>query len=70
MKILQLVSCRGWSSDAYWAARMAAELTRRGHTVTVAFRAGTEDRVIERARRMLVPSTATLQMTRVPLVAD
>jgi len=51
MKILQLVSCRGWSSDAYWAARMAAELTRRGHTVTVAFRAGTEDRVIERARR-------------------
>ena len=21
MKILQLVSCRGWSSDAYWAAR-------------------------------------------------
>jgi hypothetical protein len=27
-------------------------------------------RVIERARRVLVSSTATLQMTRVPLVAD
>ena len=51
MRILHLVSCRGWSSDAYWATRVAAELTRRGHAVTVGFRAGTESRVLDRARR-------------------
>ena len=52
MRILQLLSCRGWSSDAYWAARATQELTRRGHTVTLGCRAGTEVRVIERARTM------------------
>lgn len=51
MKILQLVSCRGWSSDAYWAARISRELERRGHTVTLGCRAGTEEKVIARARR-------------------
>jgi len=51
MKILHLMSCRGWSSDAYWAARVTSELTRRGHDVTLGCRDGTEDRVIERARR-------------------
>ena len=50
MKILQLVSCRGWSSDAYWAVRMTRELERRGHEVTLGCRRGTEDRVIDRAR--------------------
>jgi glycosyltransferase involved in cell wall biosynthesis len=44
------MSCRGWSSDAYWAARMAVELERAGHQVTLACRRGTEDRVIDRAR--------------------
>ncbi len=51
MRILQLVSCRGWSSDAYWAARITCELERRGHAVTLGCRAGTEVRVIEPARR-------------------
>jgi glycosyltransferase involved in cell wall biosynthesis len=51
VKILQLMSCRGWSSDAYWAARISRELEHRGHTVTLGCRAGTEDRVITRARR-------------------
>lgn len=51
MRILQLVSCRGWSSDAYWAARVSAELEHRGHAVTFGCRAGTEIRVIEPARR-------------------
>ena len=51
MRILQLVSCRGWSSDAYWAARITRELERRGHTVTLGCRAGTEARVMEPARR-------------------
>ena len=51
MKILHLVSCRGWSSDAYWAARVSRELERRGHDVTLGLRAGTEAKVIDRARR-------------------
>jgi glycosyltransferase involved in cell wall biosynthesis len=50
VKILQLVSCRGWSSDAYWAARVTRELERRGHTVTLGCRRGTERAVIDRAR--------------------
>ena len=45
------MSCRGWSSDAYWAARMTRELARRGHLVTLGCRAGTEAQVIDRARR-------------------
>ena len=50
MRILQLVSCRGWSSDAYWAARVTRELERRGHAVTLGCRRGTERAVIDRAR--------------------
>ncbi len=42
VKLLQLVSCRGWSSDAYWAARVTRELERRGHEVTLGCRRGTE----------------------------
>jgi glycosyltransferase involved in cell wall biosynthesis len=49
--ILHLMSCRGWSSDAYWAARIARELERRGHDVRLGCRAGTDARVIDRARR-------------------
>jgi glycosyltransferase involved in cell wall biosynthesis len=59
VRILQLLSCRGWSSDAYWAARATQELTRRGHTVTLGCRAGTEARVIERARAMGVERVVT-----------
>jgi len=50
VRVLQLVSCRGWSSDAYWAARATRELERRGHAVTLGCRRGTERRVIDRAR--------------------
>ena len=60
MRVLQLLSCRGWSSDAYWAARATQELTRRGHTVTLGCRSGTEARVIERARAMGVERIVTL----------
>lgn len=59
MRIIQLVSCRGWSSDAYWAARVTSELERRGHEVTLGCRAGTELRVIDRAREEGVSRTAT-----------
>jgi glycosyltransferase involved in cell wall biosynthesis len=51
VRILQLVSCRGWSSDAYWAARVTRELERRGHDVTLGCRRGTERSVIDRARQ-------------------
>jgi glycosyltransferase involved in cell wall biosynthesis len=63
VKILQLVSCRGWSSDAYWAARVSSELERRGHAVVLGCRAGTEQRVIERARAEGVTRTTTFAFT-------
>ena len=44
------MSCRGWSSDAYWAARVTVELERAGHQVILACRRGTEERVIDLAR--------------------
>lgn len=50
MKILQLLSCRGWSSDAYWAARISAELERAGHEVTLVCKRDSEARVMDRAR--------------------
>lgn len=59
MRILQLVSCRGWSSDAYWAARVSRELERRGHEVTLGCRAGTEARVIAPARAQGVTRIVT-----------
>lgn len=50
MRILHLLSCRGWSSDAYWAARVARELQRRGHEVSLGGKRGTEVAVLERVR--------------------
>jgi glycosyltransferase involved in cell wall biosynthesis len=58
VNVLQLVSCRGWSSDAYWAARITCELQRRGHAVTLGCRAGT-DAVIARARQEGVTRVTT-----------
>jgi glycosyltransferase involved in cell wall biosynthesis len=60
MRVLQLMSCRGWSSDAYWAARVSAELERAGHEVTLVCKRGTDARVIERARETGVRRTETL----------
>jgi glycosyltransferase involved in cell wall biosynthesis len=60
MRILQLVSTRGWSSDAYWAARMSAELERAGHDVVLVCKRGSERRVIERARDAGVDRIETL----------
>jgi len=56
------MSCRGWSSDAYWAARMTRELERRGHAVTLGCRAGTEARVIDRVRQEGVERVVTLAL--------
>jgi glycosyltransferase involved in cell wall biosynthesis len=63
VKILQLVSCRGWSSDAYWAARVARELERRGHDVTLGCRRGTERLVINRARAEGVSRIETFEFS-------
>ncbi len=50
MKVLQLMSCRGWSSDAYWASRISSELERAGHEVMLVCKRGSEARVMDRAR--------------------
>lgn len=50
MRVLHLMSCRGWSSDAYWAARISGELERAGHEVTLVCKRGSEARVMDRAR--------------------
>ena len=60
MRILQLVSSRGWSSDAYWAARISAELGRAGHDVTLVCKRGSDARVVARARDAGVDRIETL----------
>jgi glycosyltransferase involved in cell wall biosynthesis len=61
--ILQIVSCRGWSSDAYWAARATVELERAGHDVTLVCKRRSEARVIRRAREAGVSRIETLTLT-------
>ncbi len=63
MTILQIVSCRGWSSDAYWAARATVELERAGHHVTLVCKRRSEARVIRRARESGVNRIETLTLT-------
>ena len=62
MKIMHLVSCGGWSSDAYWAAQVCRELTRAGHEATLVCRRGTEERVMSRAREEGVQRIETLSL--------
>jgi glycosyltransferase involved in cell wall biosynthesis len=62
VKALHIVSCGGWSSDAYWAARVCRELALRGHDAQLVCRAGTERRVIERVRREGVERVSTLAL--------
>lgn len=62
MKVIHVVSCGGWSSDAYWAARVCRELARAGHEATLVCRRGTEERVISRARGEGVERIETLSL--------
>src|SRR5262249_29271007 len=62
VKILHLMSCSGWSSDAYWAARACCELERRGHAGTLGCKRGAEARVIDRARAGGVTRSETFEM--------
>ena len=59
---MHVVSCGGWSSDAYWAARVCRELERAGHDATLVCRRGTEARVISRARSFGVERIETLSL--------
>ena len=59
---MHVVSCGGWSSDAYWAARVCRELERAGHDATLVCRSGTEARVISRARSFGVERIETLSL--------
>ena len=61
--ILQIVSCRGWSSDAYWAARATVELERAGHDVALVCKRRSEARVIRRARDEGVSRIEMLELT-------
>ncbi len=60
LRVLHLMSCRGWSSDAYWAGRIARELLDLGHQVTFVARAGTEAKVLRRLRALGVADIHTL----------
>jgi glycosyltransferase involved in cell wall biosynthesis len=62
VNILHLVSCGGWSSDAYWAARVCRELARAGHEATLVCRRGTETRVMSRARDEGVERIETMSL--------
>jgi glycosyltransferase involved in cell wall biosynthesis len=69
--IRQIVSCRGWSSDAYWAARATVELERAGHDVALVCKRRSEARVIRRARLAGVTRIETLELSSgVKPVAD
>lgn len=63
LRILHVMSCRGWSSDAYWAARVVHELERVGHEAILCCRAGTEERVVKRAREIGVNRIETLKLS-------
>jgi glycosyltransferase involved in cell wall biosynthesis len=62
MRILHVVSCRGWSSDAYWAARAVVELGRQGHEAMLACRRDAGEQVIEAARGLGVEALETLAL--------
>lgn len=65
------MSCRGWSSDAYWAGLVAKELGARGHQVTFAARADAEVKVLRRLRELGVTDLCPLSFRgrRAPLAS-
>jgi glycosyltransferase involved in cell wall biosynthesis len=62
VKVVHLVSCRGWSSDVYWAAQMCREMARAGHEATLVCPTGSEKRVMARARAEGVPRIETMTL--------
>jgi glycosyltransferase involved in cell wall biosynthesis len=61
--IRHIVSCRGWSSDAYWAARAVVELDRLGHEVTLVCKRSSEGRVMRPAREAGIERLETLHLS-------
>lgn len=62
LRILHLVSCRGWSSDAYWAARIVRELEQMGHQATLCCRASAPERLLKQIREMGVNGIRPLSL--------
>ncbi len=62
LRVLHVMSCRGWSSDAYWAAQAVHELQRAGYDAVLCCRAGAEERVMKRARALGVKRMETLRL--------
>jgi glycosyltransferase involved in cell wall biosynthesis len=57
------VSCRGWSSDAYWAARAVVELERAGHDVSLVCKRSSQTRVIRRTKEEGIERIETLHLS-------
>ena len=62
MTIRHIVSCRGWSSDAYWAARAAVELERAGHDVALVGKHAAAGLIMRRAMEVGVTRFDTLHL--------
>jgi glycosyltransferase involved in cell wall biosynthesis len=63
MTIRHIVSCRGWSSDAYWAARATAELGRAGHDAALVGKRRAAGQISRRAREEGVERFETLRLS-------
>ena len=63
MTIRHIVSCRGWSSDAYWAARAVVELDRAGQDVTLVCKRSSQARVMRRAKEAGIERLETLHLS-------
>jgi glycosyltransferase involved in cell wall biosynthesis len=61
--IRHIVSCRGWSSDAYWAARAVVELDRAGHDVTLVCKRSSQACVMRRAKEAGIERLETLHLS-------
>ncbi len=62
LSILQVVSCRGWSSDAWLALSLTKGLQERGHRVVLLCRRGPGARVAERAKAMGIREVGSLAL--------
>ena len=62
LRILHLMSCRGWSSDAYWAARIVRELQAMGHQAVLCCRASAHERLVSEIREMGVNGVRPLSL--------
>jgi len=63
VSIRHIVSCRGWSSDAYWAARAVVELDRAGQDVTLVCKRSSQARVMRRAKEAGIERLETLHLS-------